>query len=99
MTVIALESAKAFLDVIHDADDIKLQMLLDGAIDGAERFIGRQLVEVAAAESNQLLPANIVVGVMLFLQADYQASPDDAVKLRAAAEVKLRPYRKKWEAG
>ncbi|MCX5592802.1 head-tail connector protein [Alcaligenes endophyticus] len=97
MAVIALESAKAFLDVIHDADDTKLQMLLDGAIDGAERFIGRKLEEAAAAEGNQQLPANMVVGVMLFLQADYQASPDDAPKLRAAAEIKLKPYRKKWE--
>jgi len=35
----------------------------------------------------------VVLGVMLLLQAAYQASPDDAEKLRSAAEVKLTGYR------
>ena len=31
MSVISLADAKAFLDVIHDSDDSKLQNLLDAA--------------------------------------------------------------------
>lgn len=90
--MITLEVAKAFLDVIHDADDAKLQMLLDGAEDEAARFINQPLAELVL-EGGDTLPPSAVVGVMLLLQSTYQANPDDASKLRAAAEVKLMPHR------
>ncbi len=97
MTVaISLDVAKAYLDVIHDADDAKLQLLLDGAIGAAERFVGCALDEIPGGEGGP--PASVVVGVMLLLQADYQATPDDAMKLRQAAEIKLKPHRVDWEA-
>ncbi len=35
MSLIPLDTAKSFLDVIHDWDDAKLQLLLDGAEDEA----------------------------------------------------------------
>ncbi|BAP23800.1 hypothetical protein NCGM1900_4722 [Pseudomonas aeruginosa] len=35
----------------------------------------------------------MVVGVLLLLQANYQAAPDEVDTLRKAAEVKLMPYR------
>jgi len=43
--------------------------------------------------STDPVPASIKIGVLLLLQANYQATPDDAEKLRKAAEVKLMPYR------
>ncbi len=98
MSVIDLETAKQFLDVIHSADDAKLQMLLDGAEREALDFMNRS--EFGAEECSseppsdpEVMPGSVRLGVLLLLQAVYQATPDDAAKLRAAAEVKLMPYR------
>ena len=109
MSVIDLRIAKTYLDVIHDADDDKLQMLLDGAEDEAVQYMGRGMLQPIPAcvlvdgvwvDADPLdePPASMVLGIMLLLQAAYQASPDDAEKLRKAAEVKLAPYRIGWGA-
>lgn len=102
MSVISLSAAKSFLDVIHSVDDAKLQTLLDASEDEAAQFIDRPLIDLveqnteASSESPDALPGSVVLGVMLLLQAAYQAAPDDAEKLRLAAEVKLTPYRCGW---
>lgn len=88
MSVIALSDAKAFLDVIHNSDDDKLQNLLDSAEDEAARFLN-----VASLTEWTELPFSIFIGVLMLLQSNYQASPDDMPKLRSAAESKLMPYR------
>lgn len=101
MSRIPLADAKAFLDVIHDADDAKLQMLLDGAEDEALQFMNRTRFGVdcdaddssAPPEGEESIPPSVKVGVLLLLQASYQATPDDAEKLRRAAEIKLSPFR------
>lgn len=99
MSVIDLSIAKDYLDVIHDADDAKLQALLDGAEDEAAQYMGQTLGELVGTESSSgSLPGSVLVGVMLLLQAIYQASPDDAAKLRIAAEIKLTPHRVGWGA-
>jgi len=107
MSVVPLATAKSYLDVIHSADDVKLQMLLDGAEDEAVQYMNRGLLEPVPAEvlvDGALVPApplekpldSMVLGIMLLLQAAYQATPDDAEKLRRAAEVKLTPHRIGW---
>ena len=88
MSVIALADAKSFLAVIHDSDDVKLQNLLESAEDEAAMFLN-----VANLDEWTELPYSIYIGVLLLLQASYQASPDDIAKLRMAAETKLMPYR------
>lgn len=88
MSVIAIEDAKAFLDVIHSYDDMKLQMLIDGAEDEAAKFLN-----VANLDEWTELPYSIFVAVLLLVQSSYQATVDDMVKLRGAAETKLMPYR------
>ena len=104
MSVISLDTAKAMLDVIHNADDAKLQLLLDGAEDEAVQFMNRGMLEpspaailvdgvLVVAPPLEKPPASMVVGVLLLMQASYQASPEDAEKLRRAAEVKLHPFR------
>ena len=95
MSVITLSEAKSFLDVIHNSDDAKLQLLLDAAEDEARMFMNRDdLIEWNSnISTTDPVPASIKIGVLLLLQANYQASPDDADKLRRAAEVKLLPYR------
>jgi len=95
MSAITLSEAKGFLDVIHSSDDSKLQLLLDAAEDEARAFMNREdLIEWDSnVSSTDPVPASIKIGVLLLLQANYQATPDDAEKLRKAAEVKLMPYR------
>ena len=90
---IDLKTAKEFLDVIHNSDDDKLQMLLDGAIDEAVLYMTVDNLGALEPEGGGDIPASVVVGVMLLLQATYQATPDDADKLRRAAEIKLHPHR------
>jgi len=102
MSVISLSTAKSFLDVIHNSDDAKLQTLLDGAEDEAAQYINQPLIDLspeeASSENPDDLPGSVVLGIMLLLQAVYQATPDDADKLRRAAEIKLAPYRSGWGA-
>jgi hypothetical protein len=95
MSVITLSEAKSFLDVIHNSDNSKLQLLLDAAEDEARAFMNREdLYEWDSnINSTDPVPASIKIGVLLLLQANYQATPDDADKLRRAAEIKLMPYR------
>lgn len=96
MSTITLEQAKQFLDVIHDDDDAKLQLLLNAAEDEACQFMGRESLTILLDETTAELPASITMGVMILLQANYQATPEDAAKLRKAAEIKLTPYRIGW---
>lgn len=98
MSVIDLSVAKAFLDVIHSGDDGKLQVLLDGAEQEALDFMNRADFDScpAGSETSSDAPAmspSVKVAVLLLLQASYQATPDDAAKLRRVAEIKLFPSR------
>ncbi|MCB1836276.1 MAG: head-tail connector protein [Alcanivoracaceae bacterium] len=99
MSVITLADAKAYLDVIHSADDDKLQSMLDGAEAEALNFMDRdQFGELCPCDSNfesesQSLLPDVRTGVLILLQASYQASPGDALQLRRVAEIKLMPYR------
>lgn len=102
MSVIDFETAKALLDVMHGFDDVKLQVLLDGAEAEAAGYMDRADLRGPWREegdsnsppsSQPEVPADVVLGVMLLMQAVYQAPPDDVPKLRAAAEVKLSPHR------
>lgn len=101
MSVISLADAKAFLDVIHSADDAKLQALLNGAEAEALRFLDRPHFsglcpcdEVSTEPvSDDELPDDVRTGVLTLLQARYQASPDEALKLREIAEQMLFPHR------
>lgn len=99
MSIILLAEAKRYLDVIHNGDDDKLQSLLDGAEAEALNFMDRtSFGELCPCDSNfeseseGMLP-DVKTGVLVLLQAVYQASPADAEQLRNVAETKLMPYR------
>lgn len=93
--IISLAEAKDFLGVIHDSDDAKLTILLEGAEDEAMKFMDREdLVEWDSdVSSTDPIPPSIKTGVLLLLQASYQAQPSDIEILRKAAERILMPYR------
>lgn len=104
MSVIDIGVAKSFLDVIHDDDDEKIQLLLDAAEDEAKEFIDRDdLIDwgpccsesssSSASSSEPDMPASVKLGILILLQGAYQASPQDQAQLRKVAETKLMPYR------
>lgn len=94
MSITQVEVAKQYLGVIYTGDDEGLQLLLDAAEDEALQFldIGDDLGELQDDENK--LPASVTLGILILLQASYQASPVDAEQLRKIAETKLFPYRK-----
>lgn len=95
--MVTLDEAKKYLDVLHDADDDKLQLLLDAAHDQARQFLGLDSFDqLAASSSDDQLPSAVQLGVLIYLQASYQASPQDAAELIRVAETTLMPYRQGW---
>lgn len=101
--MVSLTLAKQYLDVLHSADDAKLQLLLDAAHDSAREFLGVAAFSdlynsdaVPVSSSEVLLPPAVQLGVLIYLQAAYQASPQDAEQLILVAERTLMPYRQGW---
>jgi hypothetical protein len=95
MSAITLSEAKDFLDVIHSGDDAKLQLLLDGAEDEAQQYLNRADLEEwdSSVEGADPMPASVKIGILLLLQSNYQATPEEMEQLRKVAEMKLTPYR------
>ena|SRR5690606_15188959 len=93
MSITNISVAKHYLNIIFDDGDEQLQLLLDAAEDEALQFldIGDDLSVLA---EDDRLPASVTLGILILLQASYQASPDEAKQLREIAETKLFPYRK-----
>lgn len=93
MSITNISVAKHYLNIILDDGDEQLQLLLDAAEDEALQFldIGDDLSVLA---EDDRLPASVTLGILILLQASYQASPDEAKQLREIAETKLFPYRK-----
>lgn len=97
---ITLEQAKDFLNVYHAHDDAKIQRLLNGAIREAMEFLDREdpgncgECESSSSETVEWeLPEDAETGVLFLLQSVYQATPDERMKLRKAAEDILMPHR------
>ena len=97
LTPVSLADAKKYLDVLHSYDDTKLQQLLNAAHDQARLFLNVcDFNELATSSSDDVLPPAVQLGVLIYLQAAYQATPDDAEQLTNVAERTLMPYRKGW---
>lgn len=98
--IVSLADAKAYLDVIQDDDDAKLQQLLAASIDEAMQFLDRREDDLVSegegwdSSSETGVPDSVRLGILILLQANYQALPADAAQLRTIAQIKLMPYRK-----
>ena len=99
--MITLDEAKQYLDVIHSADDAKLTMLLAAAADEALQFLDIESFDdlcacdsYSSSSSEGELPASLRLGILVLLQAAYQASPEDAEQLRKVAETHLMTFRR-----
>jgi len=95
MSVITLSEAKSFLDVIHSADDEKLQLLIEAAEDEAKQYLNRNNLDEWDSNNQgiDLVPGSVLLGILLLLQSNYQATPEEMQELRKVAEIKLTPYR------
>lgn len=91
--MITVNEVKGYLSIIHDYDDDKLQMILDGAIDEALRYCNVDKLDDVLVDGKA--PKSFVMGVMLLCQGDYNLGVDDLSALRRAAETKLHPFRRK----
>ena len=101
MSYLTIDDAKEYLNVTHDEDDSKIAMLLAAAEDEAlqimdrEQFgfeVGADAIEIEL-ESEPVMPDSVRLGVLILLDAAYQATPAGAEQLRRVAETKLRAYR------
>jgi hypothetical protein len=104
MAGLTIDDVKSYLDVIHSADDGKLQLLLDAVLDEARNFMDRDNLtdwsdtlpeDVSEPVSEVAMPNSVKLGVLILVQAAYQSSPAEQAQLRDVAEIKLMPYRKR----
>ena len=100
MSEIALSEAKEFLRVIHNHDDAMIQRLLDGAEDQALQYMDREdFGDLCPDDSDYVsssdypMPPSVETAVLLLLQADYGAMPEEAERLRNSARSMLWPFR------
>lgn len=108
MSYVKVDQVKAYLRVIHNADDALLQVLIDGAEDEALQFMDRAELPrrgdtavdecdsnqpEAISDSDDLAPA-VRMGIYLIIQAMYDGiGASDFEVIRKAAETKWMPYR------
>lgn len=62
----------------------------DEDYDSDTHVMGEQMSDIVAEYG---MPASVRTGVLMLLQASYQADPDDQAKLRRIGETFLFPYR------
>lgn len=85
-----LGDLKAALRVTHDRDDGLLTKLLDAAGDEYLEFTGID----EESDSSATLPNTAWQGIVVMVQADYDADPVERAAYRAAAETLWMPHRK-----
>lgn len=90
--MITLADVKRFLTVIHDYDDEKLSLILEGAINEALNYCNLDSLDDITVDG--VVPRDFQMGVMLLCQGDYNLGVNSLPALRKAAETKLHPYRK-----
>ena len=107
MSFVDLATVKAWLRVIHSADDTLLQRMIDQAEDEALRFLNRTQPPTLPVDypsecesedvpsSEDPIAASFEKAVCILVQAAYEATePDKAARMRQNAETVLMPYRR-----
>lgn len=109
MSVVTVAEFKAFARVIHTLDDVLILDLIEAAEAEALQYMDRQdlprrgedippdecdttLVIDAISEGSDLAP-DVRLAICRLVQAAYEATVEEADKLRAAAMTSLAPHR------
>lgn len=99
MSTVTLSEVKDLLNVTHNHDDKKLQMLLNAAEDRALEFMNRtQFGDLCEDDSNfvgsdETIPDAVVIAVCFLVQGMYDATPEQMPMLESAAERLMISYR------
>jgi hypothetical protein len=103
-TTITLDQVKAFLHIDGTADDERLQLALDGAIEECKRFCNRNELPTLPLEyvgssseeevesSEDPVAPDVRIGIFYAI-AGMRDDADKQATWRAAAETKWMPYR------
>ena len=90
-----LSDCKAFLRVTHDDDDALLTRLLGSATREALAWMDDdRLPDVPGPAAEMDIPEDVLQGIFLLVQADYDGDPVKRESYRRAACALLRPYSK-----
>ena len=90
-----LSDCKAFLRVTHDDDDALLTRLLGSATREALAYLDDdRLPDVPGPAVEMDIPEDVLQGIFLLVQADYDGNPEKRDAFRKAATSLLRPYSK-----
>lgn len=90
-----LSDCKAFLRVTHDDDDALLTRLLGSATREALAWMDDdRLPDVPGPAVEMDIPEDVLQGIFLLVQADYDGDPAKRESYRKAATALLRPYSK-----
>jgi len=90
-----LSDCKAFLRVTHDDDDALLTRLIGSATREALAWMDDdRLPDVPGPAVEMDIPEDVLQGIFLLVQADYDGDPAKRESYRKAATALLRPYSK-----
>lgn len=90
-----LSDCKAFLRLTHDDDDALLTRLLGSATREALAWMDDdRLPDVPGPAVEMDIPEDVLQGIFLLVQADYDGDPAKRESYRKAATALLRPYSK-----
>ena len=90
-----LSDCKAFLRVTHDDDDALLTRLLGSATREALAWMDDdRLPDVPGPAVEMDILVDVLQGIFLLVQADYDGNPEKRDAYRKAATALLRPYSK-----
>lgn len=90
-----LSDCKAFLRVTHDDDDALLTRLLGSATREALAWMDDdRLPDVPGPAVEMDIPEDVLQGIFLLVQADFDGDPFKRDAYRKAATALLRPYSK-----
>ena len=90
-----LSDCKAFLRLTHDDDDALLTRLIGSATREALAWMDDdRLPDVPGPAVEMDIPEDVLQGIFLLVQADYDGDPAKRESYRKAATALLRPYSK-----
>lgn len=90
-----LADLKSFLRLTHDEDDALLTRLLGSATREALAWMDDdRLPDVPGPAVEMDIPEDVLQGIFLLVQADYDGDPAKRESYRKAATALLRPYSK-----
>lgn len=90
-----LADLKSFLRLTHDDDDALLTRLIGSATREALAWMDDdRLPDVPGPAVEMDIPEDVLQGIFLLVQADYDGDPAKRESYRKAATALLRPYSK-----